>query len=76
MFEYEYISILNVWALKQENRDFAFLQSLQRLFLPYSLLCQMYANPPEAEFQGTMAKLRKRNKISSLLVYVLHKTQN
>ena len=76
MFEYEYISILNVWALKQENIDFAFLQSLQRLFLPYSLLCHMYANPPEAEFQGTMAKLRKRNKISSLLVYVLHKTQN
>ena len=28
MFEYEYISILNVCALKQENRDFALLQSL------------------------------------------------
>ena len=40
------------------------------------LLCQLQANPPEAEFQGTIAKLKKRNKISSLLVYVLHKTRN
>ena len=31
----------------------------------------MWANPPEAEFQGTIAKLRKKNKISSLLVYAL-----
>ena len=31
----------------------------------------MWANPPEAEFHGTIAKLRKRNKISSLLVYAL-----
>ena len=32
-------------------------------------------NPPKAEFQVTVfiSKLRKRNKISSLLVYVLHK---
>ena len=28
--------------------------------------------PPKAEFQGTIFKLRKINKISSLLVYVLH----
>ena len=35
----------------------------------------MWANPPEAEFQVTISKLRKRNKISSLLVYVLHKRE-
>ena len=28
------------------------------------------------EFQGTISKFRKRNKISSFLVYVLHKTRN
>ena len=38
------------------------------------LLCQMYANPSEFEFQGTIFKFRKRSKISSLLVHVLHKT--
>ena len=32
------------------------------------LLFQMYVNPPEFEFQGT---IRKRKIISSLLVYVL-----
>ena len=40
------------------------------------LLCQMYKNPPEFEFQGTIFKFRKRNKLSSLLVYVLHKTRD
>ena len=40
------------------------------------LLCQMYANPPEFELQGTIFKLRKRNKILSLLVQVLRKTRN
>ena len=44
--------------------------------IPTHLLCQMWANPPEAEFQVTISKLRKRNKISSLLVYVLYKTRN
>ena len=44
--------------------------------IPTHLLCQMQANPPEAEFQGTKFKLRKRNKISPLLVCVLHKTRN
>ena len=34
----------------------------------------MYTNPPEFEFQGTIYKFTKRNKLSSLLVYVLHKT--
>ena len=29
--------------------------------------------PPEVKFQVTISKLRKRNKISLLLVYVLHK---
>ena len=36
----------------------------------------MYANPPEFEVQGTLFKFTKRNKISSLLVYVHHKTRN
>ena len=44
--------------------------------IPTHLLCQLWANPPKAEFQGAKFKLRKRNKISSLLVYVLHKTRN
>ena len=35
----------------------------------------MKANPPEAKFQMTISKLRKRSKISSLLVYVLHKCE-
>ena len=35
----------------------------------------MWANPPEVEFLGTISKCRKRNRISSLLVYVLHKTR-
>ena len=39
--------------------------------IPTHLLCQLEANPPKAEFQGTIFKLRERNKISSLLVYVL-----
>ena len=46
------------------------------VIIPTHLLCQMYANPPEAEFQVTISKLRKRNKISPSLVYVLHETQN
>ena len=33
-------------------------------------------NLSEYEFQGTIFKFRKRNKISSSLVYVLHKTRN
>ena len=33
----------------------------------------MSVNPPEAEFQGTISKFIYRNKISSLLVYELHK---
>ena len=33
----------------------------------------MSVNPPEAEFQGTLSKFIQRNKISSLLVYELHK---
>ena len=31
------------------------------------------ANPPEVEFQGIISKFRERNKISPLLVYVLHR---
>ena len=34
------------------------------------------ANPPGVEFLGDISKFRKRNSISSLLVYVLHKTRN
>ena len=36
----------------------------------------MYANPSEFELQGTIFKLRKRNKMLSLLVQVLRKTRN
>ena len=44
--------------------------------IPTPLLCQMQASPPGVEFLRTISKCRKRNKISSLLVYVLHKTRN
>ena len=44
--------------------------------IPTYSLCQVHANPPEFEFQRTIFKFRKRNKISSLPVYVLHKTRN
>ena len=42
------------------------------------LLCQMWANPPELNSMGTVGSIqfRKRNKILSLLVYVLHKMRN
>ena len=36
----------------------------------------MHGNPPEFDFQVTIFHFRKRNKISSLPVYVLHKTRN
>ena len=38
---------------------------------PTHFLCPLEAISPKAEFQGTIFKLRERNKISSLLVYVL-----
>ena len=44
--------------------------------IPTHLLCRMYKNHPQVEFQGTISKFRNRNKISSLLVYVLLKTRN
>ena len=57
--------------------EFAFSQSSggSQLFLPSYLNFQMWANPPEVEFQTTLSQSRTRNKISSLLVYVLHKTR-
>ena len=45
------------------------------MIIPTHLLCQMYAKPPDGEFQVTIFKLRKRNKISSLFVNVRHKTR-
>ena len=42
----------------------------------YPFTLTIVGEPPEAEFQGTIFKLRKRNKISSLLVYVLYKRRN
>ena len=36
----------------------------------------MQASPPGVEFLRTISKFRKRKKVSSLLVYVLHKTRN
>ena len=50
--------------------------SVLNAIIPTYLLCQMYANPPEFEFQVTIFEFRKRNIISSLPVYVLHKTRN
>ena len=44
--------------------------------IPTYLLCQMKENPSGTEFLGTISKFRKRNKISSLLLYVLHKTRS
>ena len=68
-------------ARQRERRlksEFAFFQFLQRLFLPsYYVKCRRTVlRSPEAEFQVTISKLRKRNKISSMLVYIPHKTRN
>ena len=49
--------------------------SVLSAIIPTYLLGQMYANPPEFEFQVTIFEFRKRNIISSLPVYVLHKTR-
>ena len=53
-----------------------FLQSLQRLFLrTYFVKCRRTLQ--KLNFKGPQPiKLKQRNKISSLLVYVLHKPQN
>ena len=42
---------------------------------PTILLCQMWANTSGVEFLRNIAKFQERNKISSLLVYILHKTR-
>ena len=39
----------------------------------YPLTLSNVANPPGIESLGTMPKFRKKNKISSMLVYVVHK---
>ena len=36
--------------------------SVLNAIIPTYLLCQMYANPPEFEFQVTIFEFRKRNK--------------
>ena len=55
------------WRDGNENvgfkSEFSFFHSFTQLFLLI-------------EFQGTIFKFGKRNKNPSLLVYVLHKTQN
>ena len=63
-------------ATRTSLKKCIFVLSVFIAIIPTHLLCQLQANPPKAEFQGTIFKLRKRNKISSLLVYVLHKTRN
>ena len=50
--------------------------SVLSAIIPTYLLCQMHGNSPEFEFQVTIFESRKRNIISSLPVYVLHKTRN
>ena len=50
--------------------------SITVAIIPTRFLCQMLANSSEAKFLKTISKFRKRKKISSDLVYVLHKTCN
>ena len=57
------------------KKEFEFLPSLFNSDYSYPLTLSNLANPPEGDFQVTIFKLRKRNKISSLLAYVLHKTR-
>ena len=38
--------------------------------IPTHLLCQMSVNPPGIEFQGTISKFKKRNKISSFCLFM------
>ena len=40
---------------------------------PTYFLCQRLVNPTGVGFLGTISNFRKKNKISSLLIYVLHK---
>ena len=37
--------------------------------MPTNLLCQIHANPPEFEFQGTIFKFRKQNKFFSVAFF-------
>ena len=64
------------WVLLLRNhlKKWICVLSVFIAIIPTYLLCQMYTNPPEFEFQGTIYKFTKRNKLSSLLVYLLHKT--
>ena len=69
------------WGLFRPNDATATGTSLHVLsvliaIIPTYLLCQMHGNSPEFEFQVTIFESRKRNIISSLPVYVLHKTRN
>ena len=68
--------LLDLTTRQQRERRLTFFQSLTRLRIPTYLLCQMNGNSPEFEFQVTIFESRKRNIISSLPVYVLHKTRN
>ena len=63
-------------ATKKSLKKWIWVFSVFIAIIPKHLLCQLLANPPEAEFQGTIFKLKNGNKISSLLVYVHHKTRN
>ena len=58
---------------RDSNENITCVLSVFIAIIPTYLLCQMYANLTEFEFQGTIFKFRKQNKISSLPVYVLHK---
>ena len=59
-------------SLKKWTRGFSIFNAI----FPSRLLCRMYANSPGVEFLRALSKLRKRKKISSLLVYVPYKTWN
>ena len=48
--------------------------SISITIFPTSLLCQMKVNSSGFEFERIISEFRNRKKLSSSLVYVLHKT--
>ena len=64
--------LIDAMATRTSLKKRICLLSVYIAIIPTHLLCQTQAKPPEAEFQGTIYKFRKRMKIPSLLVYVLH----
>ena len=64
---------------RRERRSWKWICVILSVFvamIPTHPLTSRVGEPSWSWFQGTISKFRKRNKIPSLLVYVLHETRN